>query len=197
MSTTYHFFTEAKVGDKWVCIDPQVPYMDEDGNLQYALIGTYCNGSRTYFSETFTELVDVATPISMSYSGDNQISSELKTLVGGHVDHGQQLYYISIDDLWRMYHDEKQHRAIVKKDTIIAFEHGDIEDIDNSDTINPFKYSNLAPEAQQLFEYYEWDSSTSINRFLPSIINNLTIHMIDFERINPEAIGYRVVFFAD
>ena len=47
MSTSYFLYTEAYIGDKWVCINPG---FDMDGKRRLAM--TYESGSRSYFGQT-------------------------------------------------------------------------------------------------------------------------------------------------
>ena len=82
MSTNYFIYTEVKLGDKWVCIDPIYPrYKIENGDIEKTVLqSTYWNGSYSYFHSAWDKLFDLGV-----YGKWSDLSDTLKEHYAGYI----------------------------------------------------------------------------------------------------------------
>lgn len=188
MSTYYNIRTEVKVNGAWHCVDPLILQVKDDGSVgEYKLASTYWNGSQSYFGAAADKLIEISMPCKY-----DEYSPEIKALFDTwKFDYEDKESYLArntyaiplarvkaaVDSL-----GGKTNHAIVHKDSIVAFETGDIEDIYN--TIDPQDYSVLDPEAKKLYQYYEWDEAMHWGPYLRKVLEKAYWRVSDFTNAN-------------
>ena len=188
MSTYYSIHTEVRIGGAWHCVDPLVLHLKTDhSDQEYALSPTYENGSRSYFGRT----ADKLEKMSGRFCFDD-LSEELKD------------YYMK----WRLAPEEipeeatqfsrcvsvesireavqslrgKSRHALAHKDSIVAFESGEADDIYNE--IDPEDYSKLDDEAKKVYQYYEWDDPMEWECHFREILKCVNRNIAAFASVN-------------
>ena len=199
MSTYYSIHTEVRIGGAWHCVDPLVLHLKTDhSDQEYALAPTYENGSRSYFGRTADKLENMSGRFCF-----DDLSEELKD------------YYMK----WRLAPEEipeevtqcsrcvsvesireavqslrgKSRHALAHKDSIVAFESGEADDIYNE--IDPEDYSKLDDEAKKVYQYYEWDDPMEWECHFREILKCVNWNIAAFSNLNylSEIIDARII----
>ena len=209
MSTSYYIYTEAKIGDKWIGIDPSIPKMNDlredyskphnyDGTYKLESSETYWNGSRSYFHEAFDRLQDLGYSIPFS-----ELSNEVKTHWSCSLaaeQRGEETYTKPIQvefDAFKNSFNPKAYQChgLVHKDVWFCYQSGEIEDIYTTEHED---FKRLTKEERQCFEYHEWDDSMGWNKYFKLLLEKISRRIEDFEDINGlnfgnQEIQYRIV----
>lgn len=188
MSTYYNFYTEAKIGDVWHCIDPKVLRLGSSGD-PYKLTHTYWSGSRSYFGEAHDKLMDISSKIRFDDTSSEFRTTKTMDWRGS----GEELapYYDSILRVmpyWRL--SELNDRAkkpeycgLYKNSDIELYESDELEDLFERE-ISPEAYSKLVDDARRIYRYYEWNYATSWRRQIPRLFERVVDRIREFENTN-------------
>ena len=201
MSSTYYIYTEAKIRNKWRCIDGTyfyVPYGKTEEKT--ALMATYINGSRSYFEETYEEICRIGNMIPFT-----ELSPEVQAEHPGakHVE-----YFLSGKDSdeittwpvvdWNVFknHVPKgyQYHGVYHKNSIEAFNNGEIKDLWEDESVDLSKLTDIE---RQCYEYKEWDSEYSWQHGFKEIKDYVgdTIRKFLINDWSVENLEYRIVAF--
>ena len=148
MSTSYFLYTEAFIDDKWVCINPG---FDKEGKRRLAM--TYESGSRSYFGQTADKIEEIGGRLRF-----DDLSAELQARYENcRDDEFIRILSAEVDAMRSCMPSGQAHEyhGIVLKDSVFAYESGDVEDLYES--ITPEEYAKLDDVGKQLYQYYEWD----------------------------------------
>lgn len=122
MSTSYFLYTEAYIDDKWVCINPGV---EKEGKRRFAM--TYESGSRSYFGQTADKIEEIGETLRFEDMSDelqerygNCKDSEFIRILSAEVDTRKDCLPSG---------QAHEHHGIVLKDSVFAYESGDVEDL--------------------------------------------------------------------
>lgn len=157
MSTYYTLYLEAKINGEWKCLNHEIPYLDDKKHESPTYLAeTYWSGSRSYFQNTADKLLE------LGYRGSYEELSEVLRARYKYNDDNMRFFHCVITplDIMRSIMPKgflKEYHGIVHKNTIFAYETGDIEDI--YDYISSEEYVKLTCEEKRLYQYYEWNSS--------------------------------------
>ena len=149
MSTSYFLYTEAYIGDKWVCINTG---FDVDGKRHLAM--TYESGSRSYFCQTADKIEEIGGRLRLE-----ELSEELQGRYEScRDDEFLRILFAEVNIMRGCLPSGQAHEyhGIVLKDAVFAYESGDAEDLYES--ITPEEYAKLDEVGKQLYQYYEWDN---------------------------------------
>ncbi|MBO2526840.1 MAG: hypothetical protein CW335_01465 [Clostridiales bacterium] len=174
MSTSYFLYTEAYIDNKWVCINPT---FEKEGKRRLAK--TYESGSRSYFSQTADKIEEIGRRLRF-----DDLSAEL-----------QARYETCRDDEFvRILSAEvnimrgclppgqaHEHHGIVLKDSVFAYESGDVEDL--YELITPEEYAKLDEVGKQLYQYYEWDDPMGWFVHFKEILEHLHWQIHDWQNV--------------
>lgn len=198
MSTTYLLYTEAKVDGKWYTISGTVPrIIEENGavSVKEKLSTTYESGSRSYFGETYNKLFEIGRYGKFSELSDalkNEFNESLREEEEKGVTYGDLV--IVSHSVFTKYavKDQYDHHGLLHRDTIFAFENGDLDDVcgvDHSDI------EDMSDEELKQYQYYEWDDTMGWLRYFKIIHTNMACEISKFLNVNywkdPE--DYRLV----
>lgn len=148
MSTSYFLYTEAYIDNKWVCINPS---FERDGKRRLAM--TYESGSRSYFGQTADKIEEIGGSLQFE-----DMSDVLQERYEKYKDDSFiRILSAEVDDMRGCMPLGQAHErhGIVLKDSVFAYESGDIEELYES--ITPEEYAKLDEVGKQLYQYYEWD----------------------------------------
>ena len=157
MSTEYVLLTEAKINNKWQCIDPYFLHKDDT----FKLSPLYESNSRSYFDETRCKLIEY----SGYYNDRNNLNFSHGTnqWILENFENKQnctdecQIAIIPYENIKKVLGNTKQfdYCEIVKKSAIQKIE--EEYDLDEDDFISAKDYAKLPPKAQEIYEVYSWD----------------------------------------
>lgn len=164
MGNTYLIYTEAKIDDKWRCIDGYYyhkPYGKSEEKL--SLYCTYINGSRPYFGNTYDKLCEIGQKTKFS-DLSQEIQNEhpnLKYEINWHgEDAKKEAYYVTVD--LQTFNDTVpagfQNHAVIHKDTIELYKNGELDELYQDEELDFNKMTDLEREC---YVYYEWDDHYS------------------------------------
>ena len=148
MSTSYFLYTEAYIDNKWVCINPS---FERDGKRR--LVMTYESGSRSYFGQTADKIEEIGGSLRFE-----DMSAALQERYEKYKDDSFiRILSAEVDVMRGCMPSGQAHErhGIVLKDSVFAYESGDIEELYES--ITPKEYAKLDEVGKQLYQYYEWD----------------------------------------
>ncbi len=174
MSTSYYLYTEAYVGDKWICINPG---FDKDGKRRIAT--TYENGSRTYFGQTADKIEEIGGVLRF-----DEMSAELQLLFEDCRDSRDVRILTANVNSMRVCMRSGQtheHHGIVLKDSVFEYESGDIEDLYES--ISAEEYAQLDEVSKQLYQYYEWDDPMGWFVYFKEILEHVHWQIHDWQSV--------------
>ena len=186
MSTNYFLYTEAYIDDKWVCINPA---FNKERKRRLAM--TYESGSRSYFGQTADKIEEVGETLRFE-----DLSAELQE----YFENCRNSEFIRIlsaevDTLQGCLPSGQAHErhGIVLKDSVFAYESGDVEEL--YETITPEEYAKLDEAGKQLYQYYEWDDPMGWFVHFKEILEHVYWQIHDWQSgYEDEAINkYRVV----
>lgn len=190
MGALYLIYTEARIDDEWVCIDGYYETKSiRTGDKHLSLAATYENGSRSCFGSTYDELRHIG-----EYELFSNLSSEIKKQHSG-LKYKYDLYMKQTDEeesylvipynlfLEKCPNVFSKH-GIIHKDTIFAFEHGEIDDLYTDDEID---FSKMTELERQVYRYYEWDDLYDWPHFFKEI-KKCVEHTIDKYMMNSWAL---------
>lgn len=190
MSTYYSFYTEARIGGTWYCIDPRVLQLERDGRpMSYVLNNTYWSGSRSYFGEAYDKLKEIASKTKFEDTSAEFRMHKIIDWSGKDEDvapyYDSILYAIPLSKLNGLYEESKRpdECGLYKKRDVTLYMAGEIEDLYECE-IDPEKYSMLAPEAQKLYQYYEWNYCMSWKFQIPILYKLVCSRIREFEDVN-------------
>lgn len=207
MSSNYSIYLEAKINDKWECINGQVPSFNYDyksntysGDFKYKLQETYWNGSRSYFSEAKEKFENIG-----DYGKFSELSRTLQDCYEGCVsDESNGVYcgyYVIIADFNKFKDcvalDKYDTCGVVRKDHIFKYDNGDLEELYS---IDHDEYKELSDEEKKQYVYYEWDDCWGWNINFKEIYRNALKEISDFEEANyglADRCSYRLVLIGD
>lgn len=213
MSTSYYVYVEAKVGNKWISIDPYIPQLIDkrkdykephqyNGDYELKHAETYWNGSRSYFGQTYDKLRDIGTTIAFADLSDD-VKKEWKGSVEDEAkdDDGWQWYKpIQVDyKTFLKYVHPKQFdsHGMVHKDIIFQYENDELEDMY---AIDHEEYVALTPEEKASYTYHEWDDAMGWNTHFKILAECIGQRVSDFKALNwlhdDCDISYRIVVIA-
>ena len=152
MGNEYHIYTEAKIDNKWVCINPYAPKFDKDLDLTgHNLTQTYWNGSRSYFSETFNKIKNEG--YSVKYE---DISDTLKKY---YTEDRADIYAfaIPVNTMKKCVGNGKETECsgFVTEEAIFDYKHNGYEIVDHLTTQ---EYLELPEEARKLYKAFNWNN---------------------------------------
>lgn len=196
MGADYYIYTEVKINDKWISIDPLVPKLVDtrkswreshkyNGEVEYEHQLTYWNGSRSYFGETFDKLGEIGYTINFA-----DLSDEVKEHWAGTVEaeaNGERMYApppVCVDyEKFKRYVDVNRfdYHRLVHKDQWTLYKAGEIEDLYG---VDHDAFVELTPEERQCYEYHEWDEPMGWNTYFKHILKCVEKRIIDFEDVN-------------
>ncbi len=212
MGADYFVYTEAKIGDKWVSIDPRVPKLVDkrsswqephqyDGTVEYKPQLTYWNGSRSYFGESYNKLRQLGWEIKFADLSDEVKKEWSSSLEAEQEERDDRFYYPT--PIYVDYNDFKKcvdynrydYHHLVHKDQWVLFETGEIEDIYG---VEHEEFAELTPEEKQCYEYHEWDEPMGWNDHFKTLLRCVNQRITDFEDINnlnwgDSGIQYRLI----
>ena len=148
MSTSYYLYTEAYIDNEWVCINPA---FEKDGKRRIAT--TYESGSRSYFGQTADKIEEIGCALRFC-----DMSTELQEcFANSRNSEYVRILSAEIDEMKSCLPAEQPHEfhGIVHKNSVFAYESGDIEEI--YEPITPEEYAQMHEVGKQLYQYYEWD----------------------------------------
>lgn len=190
MSTYYNFYTEAKVGDTWYCIDPRVLQLEcGDKPMTYRLNYTYWNGSRSYFGEAYDKLEEISSNIRFEDASAEFHVHKILDWRGDDKDvapyYDGVLRVIPYHRLRELYEASKtpENCGLYKRTDIVRYEDGLLEDLYELE-IDPEKYSGLAEEARRIYQYYEWNDHMSWRFQIPILYKLVAARIREFEDVN-------------
>lgn len=204
MSTYYNFYTEANVNGTWYCIDPRVLQLERgDRAMSYVINNTYWNGSRSYFSEAYDKLEEIASRIKLE---DTSAEFRMHKILNWNGDdskiapyYDQILYAIPYRRLCELYERSKrpENCGLYKKSDIALYEDGTLEDLYERE-IDPEKYSALVDEARRIYQYYEWSDPMSWRFQIPILYKLVEARIREFEDVNfLECDDVRILMYCD
>jgi len=197
MAASYIFFVEANIDGKWYCINSQVKrFNDTENKFEYVLADTFWYGSRSYFSCAFDKFYELGSSIKFS-----DLSDELKRRYSFYIEkeaNGEDIWVklISVDfDNFVSYVDEKKfdHHGLIHKDKIFKYEHGDIDELYETDRS---ELAGLSEKELFAYNYYEWDDKFDWNWGLKEIKRCAVFDVSRFEAINAfwdKKLNYRII----
>ena len=163
MSANYYVFAEAKINNRWVCINP---YYKDLKTGKFVLSSLYWSGSRTMFSNAFEKLEYIGEKPFYKDNVEEKVLSE-EVLAWLQDECGEDILE---DEDWTKHCivtvPEREvvrnlgnpvlydYIGIVKKHDIALYEAGEIEDFD---VISPEELKELPILAQDMYQIYEWD----------------------------------------
>lgn len=148
MSTSYFLYTEAYIDGRWVCINPT---FEKEGKRCLAM--TYESGSRSYFGQTADKIEEIGGRLRFE-----DLSAKLQVHYENCWDDKfVRILSADVDAMRNCLPSGQAHEyhGIVLKDSVFAYESGDIEDL--YEAITPEEYAKLDDVSKQLYQYYEWD----------------------------------------
>ena len=185
MSTTYLLYTEAKVNGLWRCIDGYIPYKGYgEKREKLSLMTMYKSGSRSYFGETYDELVSIGrsvlfTDLSVEIQNEHPRLKYQESFWGDEKSDKEVAYYtvVSKQDFVSKVPKGYQYHGVYHKDHIAALESGEIEYLYDYDEEDKVDMKSLTEEERKCYQYYEWDDPMGWHRFFKHIegILELTI----------------------
>lgn len=149
MSTSYFLYTEAYIDGRWVCIDPTF-----EKERKRHLTMTYESGSRSYFGQTADKIEEIGGRLRF-----DELSAELQGRYENcRDDEFVRILSAEVDAMRSCMPSGQAHEyhGIVLKDSVFAYESGDVEDLYES--ITPEEYAKLDEMSKRLYQYYEWDN---------------------------------------
>ena len=160
MGTTYLIYTEAKIDDKWRCIDGFLNIKSYDGEEKLRLATTYENGSRSYFGSTYDELRELG-----HFTLYSELSKEVKeahpslrykySWDGEEAKEEESYLVVPYKAFVEKCPSGFSKHGIIHKDDIFLFENREIEELYQEDELDFSKMSELEKQA---YKYYEWDN---------------------------------------
>ena len=199
MASTYIFYVEANIDGKWYCINSLVKHFNDsyENKFEYVLADTYWSGSRSYFSRAYDKFYELGSNIKFS-----DLSDELKQRYSTYVEkeaNNEENWIkpiaVYFDDLVS-YVDEKKFdkHGLVHKDKIFSYEHGDLEELYETDSS---ELSGLTEQQLSAYSYYEWDDKFEWNWGLKEVKRFAVFDVNRFEASNirfcDEKINYRII----
>lgn len=190
MSTYYNFYTEAKIGDTWYCIDPRFLRLERGSTpMTYRIHNTYWNGSRSYFGEAYDRLEEVSHSIKLE---DTSAEFRMLKILDWQGDDGEVAKYydqvlrvLPFQKLRELYEESKTYEnyGIYSVGDIAKYEQGVIEDLYDRE-IDPEKYSSLVDDARKMYKYYEWNYPMSWQANIPKLMERVVARINEFEDVN-------------
>ena len=174
MSTSYFLYTEAFIDDKWVCINPS---FEKEGKRYLAM--TYESGSRSYFSQTADKIEEIGVRLRFE-----DLSAELQGRYKScWNDELVRILSAEVDTMRGCIPSGQAHEyhGIVLKDSVFAYESGDIEDLYKS--ITPEEYAKLDDIGKQLYQYYEWDDPMGCFVHFKDILQHVHWQIHDWQSV--------------
>lgn len=197
MGTQYNIYTQLKVKDNWVCINPLVPKYDKEGKLiKYKLAETYWNGSRSYFSETFNKIRDIGFAMPFSQLDaiiKNQFAEPDDTYYGFGEEREEMVYVVSYENMCSKIHPTLFEKSgMVLKSDVFRFEK---EGEDIYEWFNAEEYMQLPDEMKTLYMPYSWDENDGWHRHFKEIVENVKhqLYMLDTVNSLPDNAEVRIV----
>jgi hypothetical protein len=196
MGTQYNFYTQIKLKEQWICVNPLVPKYDKDGNLiKYKLAETYWNGSRSYFSNAFNKFRELGFEMPFSQL-DKTIKNEFNepddySFFGNEQE--EMVYVADYSKIKSKIHPSLfESSGMVLKSDIFRFEK-EGEDIYDWLTLEDFK--ELPGEAQALYAPYHWDALDGWHHHFKEIVEKVEnqLYMLDTVNALPDDIEVRLV----
>ena len=174
MSTSYFLYTEAYIGNKWVCINPA---LEKEGERCLAM--TYESESRSYFGQTADKIEELGGRLRYE-----DLSAELQGRYEGcRDDEFVRILFADVDAMRNCLPSGQAHEyhGIVLKDSVFAFESGDIED--PYESITPEEYAKLDDVGKQLYQYYEWDDPMGWFVHFKEILQHVQWQIYDWQNV--------------
>ena len=174
MSTSYFIYTEAFIDNQWVCINPT---FEKDGKRCVAM--TYESGSRTYFAQTADKIEEIGGHLRFK-----DMSAELQERYENCRD-GEYVSILSaeVDAMRGCLPTGQAHEfhGIVRKDSVFAYESGDIEE--PCEAVTPEQYAKLDDVGKQLYQYYEWDDPMGWFVHFKEILEHVDWQIYDWQNV--------------
>ena len=175
MSTSYFLYTEAYIDNKWVCINPA---FEKEGKR--CLAKTYESGSRSYFGHTADKIEEIGERLRF-----DDLSAELQARYETcREDEFVRILSADVDAMRSCLPSGQAHEyhGIVLKDSVFAYESGDVEDLYES--ITPEEYAMLDDVGKQLYQYYEWDDPTGWFVHFNEILQHIHWQIHDWQSVH-------------
>lgn len=189
MGTDYFIYTEAKIGDKWIGIDPILPHYDSNTTTskpEYYM--TYWNGSRSYFREACDKLellgrkgrfsecseeVKAKYPHSLEAEQNENDDGFSASYYPIFIDYNQLRRYVDFD--------KYDHHGMIHKDKLFEYEHGDASELW---AVEHEELAGLNPQELEAYKYHEWDDDMGWNKYFKTICQKVQSRIDDFLDIN-------------
>lgn len=174
MSTCYFLYTEAFIDNQWVCINPA---FEKEGARHFAM--TYESGSRSYFEETADKIEEIGGPLRFK-----DMSAELQERYKNCRDSEYvRILSAEVDAMRGCLPSGQAHEfhGIVRKDSVFAYESGDIENL--YEAITPEKYVKLNDVGKQIYQYYEWDDPMGWFVHFKEILEHVDWQIYDWQNV--------------
>lgn len=170
MGTQYDIYTEAKINDKWYCVNGVYPKFrkHDDGSImciENVLAETYWNGSRSGFSSTYSKMVEEGTYVDFDALSE-EVKNKYKEYVNEETPWGDsysRIITLSISRLKELAKEDgvHEHNAFVHKNDIYAYEK---EGEEIYDWLTLDEYRELDEKEKELYSVYSW-SGTEVRNF--------------------------------
>ena len=174
MSTSYYLYTEAFIDNQWVCINPT---FEKEGKRRLAM--TYENGSRSYFGQTADKIEEIGSPLQFKNMSpqlqeryENCRDSEYVRILSAEVDAMRNCLPTG---------QAHEFHGIVRKDSVFAYESGDIEEF--YEAITPEQYAKLDDVGKQVYQYYEWDDPMGWFVHFKEILEHVDWQIYDWQNV--------------
>lgn len=165
MGAEYVVYTEVMHEGRWVGVDPLVLRLKNNVGQKedaYKMVPTYWNGSRTYFSKTYSKLRDLS---SWRVRYDDLSEEVKKNLQEDIFDEGtneenikylnENMQVVAFDAMCRAIPKEKNDNfGFVLKSDIYSFEN---ENEEIYEWLSAEEYHELSDEEKRAYRYYEWN----------------------------------------
>lgn len=191
MSTYYTLYLEAKINGEWKCLNHEIPYLDDRTHESPTYLSeTYWSGSRSYFQATADKLLE------LGYRGNyEELSEQIRSWYkydDDDDDNDMRFFNCIITplDIMRNIMPKgflKECHGIVHKNTIFAYETGDIEDI--YECLSSEEYAKLTCEEKRLYQYYEWNSPDGWYGNFKNILEHAYWQLYEWKLFNENEIG--------
>lgn len=183
MSTYYDLYTEIKINGKWTCINNVIKDI-RDNDL--VLSRTYESGSRSFFGDTSDKLDEIGMQLEAQELSEELLKARpylLEEKEKG-VFYGYPIIGISYKSINALVPNskDKENHAFVLKDTVFAYEHGELESI--WDYLSADEYEKLSKEAKKAYTYYEWNDETGWYYYFCEIIEHVDWQLYEWKSIN-------------
>ena len=174
MSMSYFLYTEALIDDKWFCINPA---FEKEGKRRIAM--TYESGSRSYFGQTADKIEEIGGALRFE-----DLSAELQERYESCKDSEYvRIMAAEVDAMRGCLPSRQVHEfhGIVRKDSVFAYESGDIEE--PYEAVTPEQYAKLDYVEKQLYQYYEWDDPMGWFVHFKEILEHVDWQIHDWQNV--------------